>query len=164
MGRAGPPARHWLSANCGKDSRDSRAPAPGPAVRRCVFASCPCLGSHCFFALVLRACLRICGCSTTGAHGLHTSHGRDPQGTQRLACVPLCSRGMTVSCRPVFWPAFCGPLFVKCYLLWKGIKRKENSAPAPSPEPLCSNRLKCKNFTRTFSFPWLAGQQKSWFN
>lgn len=52
-GRAGPPARHWLSANCGKDSREGKAPAPGLAVLGCVLASCPHLGGRCFFALAL---------------------------------------------------------------------------------------------------------------
>lgn len=87
MGRAGPPARHWLSANCGKDSRDGRA--------------------QCLDLLSVDACCHpvhtwettaslpwsserasgSAGCSTTGAHSLHTSHGGDPQGTHRPACA-----------------------------------------------------------------------------
>lgn len=91
VGRAGPPARHWLSTNCGKDSREGRAPAPGLAVHGCMLASCPHLGGHFFFALALRVYLGFCGCSTTGALGLHTSYEGGSPTPQGAHCLRMCA-------------------------------------------------------------------------
>lgn len=142
MGRAGPPARHWLSANCGKDSRDSRAPVPGLAVHGCVLASCPHLGGHCFFALALREHASGSEAAPLQGHMVFIPLMREtPQGTHCSRCALLCSREMNVSCRSVSWAPFCGSLFVKCYLLWKSMKRKEKTVPVPSLEPLCSKAI-----------------------
>lgn len=125
MDRAGPPARYWLSANCGRQQR-RQGPSAWTCVHGCMLASCPHLGGHCFFALAFRECASGSEAAPPQGHMVFISLMREtPQGTHCSRCALSCSREMNVSCRSVSWAPFCGSLFVKCYLLWKSIKRKE---------------------------------------
>lgn len=132
-----------------------------------MLASCPHLGGNCIFALAPREHAWESGAAPLQGWGWewymvfiplmkelpreHTAHN---------VSLRACHQVMNIPCRSVSWAPFCSLLLFKCYLLWKGVKRKAKSV-SRAPLQHSSQPSEKENLGQLFFFPWLTRQQRA---